>query len=189
MRRLKRVGMVVLLAILTTLSAAAKKKDNAKALFLKGQDAEARQNVEAAYNYYKQAYELKPKEINYRIAYQRTMFLAAAAHVHRGQALREEGKLQDALAEFQAAKLIDPADAVIDQEITANRGRYRASRPGPRPAAAGAQQSEPDGGAGRRSGRAGADLQPADYAEAQRRRQSHLRDHRQTGGHQRAIRS
>ena len=116
MRRLKRVGVVVLLAILTTLSAAAK-KDNAKALFLKGQDAEARQNVEAAYNYYKQAFDLKPKEISYRMAYRRTMFLAAASHVHRGQALREQGNLQDALAEFHAAKMIDSADAAIDQEI------------------------------------------------------------------------
>ena len=111
MRRLKRVGMVVLLVVLTTVPAAAKNKDNAKSLFLKGQDAEVRQNFEAAYNFYKQAYELKPKEMSYRLAYQRTKFLAAAAHVHRGQQLREEGKLEDALAEFQAAKLIDPADA------------------------------------------------------------------------------
>jgi general secretion pathway protein D len=109
--------MVLLLAILATVSAFGGAKDKAKSLFLKGQDAEARQNVEAAYNFYKQAYELKPKEISYRIAFQRTKFLAAAAHVHRGQALREEGKLEDALAEFQAAKLIDPADAIVDQEI------------------------------------------------------------------------
>jgi len=117
MRRLKRVGMVLLLAILTTVPAATKGKDNAKSLFLKGQDAEVRQNYEAAYNYYKQAYDLKPKDISYRLAYTRTKFLAAAAHVHRGQLLRDEGKLQEALAEFQVAKLIDPADPIADQEI------------------------------------------------------------------------
>ena len=117
MRRLKRVGMVLLLAILTTVPAATKGKDNAKSLFLKGQDAEVRQNYEAAYNYYKQAYDLKPKEMSYRVAYTRTKFLAAAAHVHRGQLLRDDGKLQEALAEFHAAKLIDPADPITDQEI------------------------------------------------------------------------
>ena len=72
MRRLKRVGMVLLLAILTVVPAATKAKDKAKSLFLKGQDSEVRQNFEAAYNFYKQAYELKPKEISYRLAYQRT---------------------------------------------------------------------------------------------------------------------
>jgi general secretion pathway protein D len=109
--------MVLLLAILTTVSAAAKDKDKAKSLFQKGQDAEVRQNYEAAYNYFKQAYDLKPKEVAYRLAYTRTKFLAAAAHVHRGQLLRDDGKLQDAMAEFQAAKLIDPTDAIADQEI------------------------------------------------------------------------
>jgi general secretion pathway protein D len=109
--------MVLLLAILTTVPAAAKIKDKAKSLFEKGQDAEVRQNYEAAYNYFKQAYDLKPKEVAYRLAYTRTKFLAAAAHVHRGQLLRDDGKLQDAMAEFQAAKLIDPADPIIDQEI------------------------------------------------------------------------
>ena len=37
--------------------------------------------------------------------------------MHRGQLLRDDGKLQEALAEFQAAKLIDPADPIADQEI------------------------------------------------------------------------
>jgi general secretion pathway protein D len=109
--------MVLLLAILTTVSAAAKDKDKAKSLFQKGQDAEVRQNYEAAYNYFKQAYDLKPKEVAYRLSYTRTKFLAAAAHVHRGQLLRDDGKLQDAMAEFQAAKLTDPADPIVDQEI------------------------------------------------------------------------
>ena len=117
MTRLKRVGMVLLLAILTTLPTAAKEKAKDKLLFEKGQDAEVCQNYEAAYNYFKQAYDLKPQELSYRLAYTRTKFLAAAAHVHRGQLLCDDGKLQDALAEFQAAKLIDSSQPIIDQEI------------------------------------------------------------------------
>ena len=129
MRRLKRVGMVLLLAILTTVPAAAKIKDKAKSLFQKGQDAEVRQNYEAAYNYFKQAYDLKPKEMSYRVAYTRTKFLAAAAHVHRGHMLLDDGKLPDALAEFQAAKLIDPSQPIIDQDIRQTRALIeRASR-------------------------------------------------------------
>ncbi len=137
MRRLKRVGMVLLLAILTVVPAATKSKDKAKSLFLKGQDSEVRQNFEAAYNFYKQAYELKPKEVSYRLAYQRTKFLAAAAHVHRGQLLRDDGKLDDALAEFQVAKMIDAADPIVDQEIRRTRAliEKRSREPGKPPPA------------------------------------------------------
>lgn len=137
MRRLNRVGMVLLLAILTVVPAATKDKDKAKSLFLKGQDSEVRQNFEAAYNFFKQAYELKPKEISYRLAYQRTKFLAAAAHVHRGQLFRDDGKLEDALAEFQVAKMIDAADPIVDQEIRRTQAliEKRSREPGKPPPA------------------------------------------------------
>ena len=129
MTRLKRVGMVLLLAILTTLPTAAKEKAKDKLLFEKGQDAEVRQNYEAAYNYFKQAYDLMPQELSYRLACTRTKFLAAAAHVHRGHMLLDDGKLPDALAEFQAAKLIDPSQPIIDQDIRQTRALIeRASR-------------------------------------------------------------
>jgi general secretion pathway protein D len=129
--------MVLLLAILTVVPAATKSKDKAKSLFLKGQDSEVRQNFEAAYNFYKQAYELKPKEVSYRLAYQRTKFLAAAAHVHRGQLLRDDGKLEDALAEFQVAKMIDAADPIVDQEIRRTQAliEKRSREPGKPPPA------------------------------------------------------
>ena len=119
MRHLKCLGMVVLLAILIAVPAAA--KDKAKALFQKGEDAEIRQNYEAAYDYFQQAYDLKPQDLRYRLAYMRTRFLAAAAHLRRGQLLRDDGKLQDALAEFQAAKQVDSAQPIIDEEIRRTR--------------------------------------------------------------------
>src|SRR5512140_1823921 len=62
MRRL----LVVLALILTlTLPAAA---DKAKSFYNKGRDAEARQNYEQAYDFYKQAYDLKPQDLRYRSA-------------------------------------------------------------------------------------------------------------------------
>jgi len=73
----------------------------AKAIYEKGQDAEAREHFEEAYNFYKQAYDLKPKDLRYKSSFERLRFKAAATIVHQGQKLREDGKLQEALADFQ----------------------------------------------------------------------------------------
>jgi general secretion pathway protein D len=113
MRRLFRPAMVLLLAVAVTLAFAA---DGAKSLFQKGKDAEARQNYEQAYDFYKQAYGLKPQNLEFRAAYERLRFLAGASHVHRGQLLRESGQLEQALAEFQKAAEIDPSSFIAQQE-------------------------------------------------------------------------
>src|SRR5580698_5841993 len=99
MRRLMPAA-VALLVVFTILPAIA---DKAKTIYEKGQDAEARQNYEAAYEFYKQAYDLKPKDLRYRSSFERMRFKAAATIVHKGQGLRDQGKLQDALALFQRA--------------------------------------------------------------------------------------
>ncbi len=91
--------------------------DQAVSWYKKGQDAEARQNYEQAYDDYKQAYDLKPKELRYRASFERLRFLAGASHVHRGQLLREAGKLDEALAEFQKAAEIDSSSFIAKQEI------------------------------------------------------------------------
>src|ERR1017187_6829917 len=106
------VALLVLLAILPALPG-----DKAKAIYDKGQDAEARENYEGAYNFYKQAYDLKPKDLRYKASFERLRFKAAATIVHQGQKLREEGKLQEALADFQRAALIDPSLFVAQQEL------------------------------------------------------------------------
>src|SRR5580692_11362287 len=112
MRRLKPAA-VVLLVVIAILPAIA---DKAKNLYLKGQDAEARQNYEAAYEFYKQAFDLKPRDLRYRASSDRLRFKAAATIVHRGQLLRDDGKLQDALVEFQKAMQIDPSLFIAQQE-------------------------------------------------------------------------
>jgi general secretion pathway protein D len=106
--------MVLLLVAVVTMPAAA---DKAKSLFEKAQDAEARQDYEQAFQLYKEAYDLKPRDLKYRAPYERTKFLAAASHVHRGQLLRDAGKLDEALAEFQKATLIDPSSFIAVQEV------------------------------------------------------------------------
>src|SRR5216684_2432288 len=114
MRRLIRPAAVLLLVMAVSLPLAA---DKAKSLYDKGKDAEARQSYETAYDFYKQAYDLKPKDLRYRTSFERMRFLAAASHVHRGQLLREAGKLDEALAEFQKATAIDPSSFIAQQEI------------------------------------------------------------------------
>ncbi|MBZ5549843.1 MAG: type II and III secretion system protein [Acidobacteriia bacterium] len=112
MRRLTRPVLCLLLCL--SLPAFA---DQAKTLYEKGADAEARQNYEQAYDFYKQAYALKPKELRYRASFERTRFLAAASHVHRGQILRDGGKLEEARAEFQKALEIDGSSFIAQQEL------------------------------------------------------------------------
>jgi general secretion pathway protein D len=105
---------VVLLIVVAILPAIA---DKAKTAYEKGEDAEARQNYEGAYEFFKQAYDLKPKDLRYRTSFERMRFKAAASVVHHGQLLREQGKLQEALAEFQKAAQIDPSLFIAQQEL------------------------------------------------------------------------
>ncbi|MFY9978357.1 MAG: cohesin domain-containing protein, partial [Candidatus Sulfotelmatobacter sp.] len=91
--------------------------DKTKKLYEKGQDAEARQDYVAAYEFYKQAYDLKPKDLRYRSSYERMRFQASASLVHQGEKLRDDGKLQEALAQFQKAVQIDPSLFIAQQEL------------------------------------------------------------------------
>ena len=65
MRRLMPAA-VVLLVVVAILPAIA---DKAKTIYEKGQDAEARQNYESRLRLYKQAYDLKPKDLRYRASF------------------------------------------------------------------------------------------------------------------------
>ena len=114
MKRAIRPALIFLLVFLAIVYAVA---ESARSLYKKGKDAEARQNYEQAYDLYKQAYDQNPRDLTYRTAYERLRFLAGASHVHRGQLLREAGRLQEALAEFQKAAEIDPSSAIAKQEI------------------------------------------------------------------------
>src|SRR5271170_3368859 len=117
MRRLIGPALFVLLLLCLRFPVDAKTKDSAQAAFDKGQDAEARQNYEQAFDYFKQAYNLKPKDLRYRTAFERTRFLAASAEVHRGQILRDAGKLDEALVQFQKALATDPSSFIAQQEL------------------------------------------------------------------------
>src|SRR6185312_3859112 len=109
--------------------------ESSKSLYNKGKNAEARQNYEQAYDFYKKAYDQTPQDVSYRSAYERLRFLAGASHVHRGQLLREAGRLEEAMAEFQKAAEIDPSSAIAKQEIKVNQQMMDAAK-SPAPSAA-----------------------------------------------------
>src|ERR1700681_2593618 len=138
MRRLIRPALFVLLLLCLRLPDFAKTVDSAKALYEKGQDAEARQNYEQAFDYFKQAYNLKPKDLRYRTAFERTRFLAASSRVHRGQILRDAGKLDEALVEFQKGLETDPSSFIAQQELKRTQQMIReAENPEPQASAPG----------------------------------------------------
>jgi general secretion pathway protein D len=112
---MRRVASV--LAIVVFCSALLPAKDSAKDFFRKGVEAEAHQDYEAAFTFYRQAYQLEPTNLRFRVPYQRTRFLAAASMVHRGQQLRNEGQLDEALQLFEQAAGIDSSYQLASQEI------------------------------------------------------------------------
>ncbi|MCU1270398.1 MAG: type and secretion system protein [Acidobacteriaceae bacterium] len=117
--------------------------ESAKSLYNKGKIAEARQNYEQAYDFFKKAYDQNPQDVSYRSAYERLRFLAGASHVHRGQLLREAGRLEEAMAEFQKAVEIDPSSAIAKQEIKVTQQMIDGAR-SPAPSAAAPPPSELD---------------------------------------------
>jgi general secretion pathway protein D len=114
MRRLMPAA-ALLLVVFTIVPAIA--TDKAKSAYAKGEDAEARQNYEQAYEFFKQAYDLKPKDLRYRTSFERLRSKAALTIVHRGVGLRDQGKMPEALAEFQKALQIDPSLFIAQQEM------------------------------------------------------------------------
>ena len=140
MRRLIFPALFVLLLLSLKLPVDGKGTDSAKSAYQKGTDAEARQNYEQAFDYFKEAYNLKPKDLRYRTAFERTRFYAAASHVHRGQIMRDAGKLDEALIEFQKGLEIDPSSFIAQQELRRTQQMIKEAQ-NPQPQAASASTS------------------------------------------------
>ena len=131
MKRLFQSAALVLVLSLTGAPLLA--DDSPKTLYNKGKDAETRNDYEQAFLYFRQAWEMKPKEVKYRISMQRTRFLAAASYVHRGQLLRDKGQLDEALQLFTRAKEIDPSSFIADQEMRRTKAVIDAAQNGTEP--------------------------------------------------------
>jgi general secretion pathway protein D len=109
---------IMLAAILTLAISAPTYSDQAKAAYSRGVRAESQNQNDAAYEAYKEAYALKPKDPKYIAAYLRSRAAAASEHMRKGQSLRDNLKLEEALAEFQRAAEIDRSNLGAQEEMS-----------------------------------------------------------------------
>jgi general secretion pathway protein D len=116
---LRSVLPALLLCGIAGLSTARAHAQSASTWDKRGQDAEARQDFDAAYEDYHKAVLKKPKDLRFTEHFDHMRFQAAVSHVDRGRVLRQSGDLNGALAQFTRAQQIDPGNQAAAQEIDA----------------------------------------------------------------------
>jgi general secretion pathway protein D len=82
-----------------------------------GRKAEELQDYDTALLHYQRALRENPTNTEYKLKTARLRFEAANYHLSLGEKLRDKGDLALALAEFQKAASIDPANAQAEQEV------------------------------------------------------------------------
>ena len=102
-----RLWLFLILAFVVSAPVLAESADSA---FKAGERAEKKNDLDTAFQAFKQAHDAKPNDPKYMAAYLRLRFYAAAQHIHAGEPLRDEGKLEEALTEFRMAAQIDPSN-------------------------------------------------------------------------------
>ncbi len=85
--------------------------------FSAGRQAELNQDWDSAVVNYERALKTDPRNTEYKLKIARARFEAGQAHLRQGQALRDKGQLEVALAEFQKALSIDPSSSIAEQEV------------------------------------------------------------------------
>jgi general secretion pathway protein D len=123
-----RITLFAVLAVLG-LSAAGLRAQSAGSLYKSGQNAEAREDYDAAFDFFQKANAKNPKDLSYRAALYRVRVSASAMHLTRGRKLLKSGDEQGALAEFMHAAEIDPGNEAAQQEIAHVRQRSGLATP------------------------------------------------------------
>ncbi|HEV2487427.1 MAG TPA: cohesin domain-containing protein [Terracidiphilus sp.] len=138
-----RIALIAVLA-LTGLASARLHAQSAGSLFKSGQSAEAREDYDAAFDFFQKANAKNPKDLSYRTALYRLRVSASAMHLTRGRKFLQSGDEQSALAEFLHASAIDPGNEAAQQEISRIRqgnGQVAPASETAMPEPAGEQQS------------------------------------------------
>lgn len=78
---------------------------------------EIKGNYDHALDLARQAVEQDPADPAYLLEMRRVRFEAAVSHIGAGQKLRNSGRLEEAMAEFEKARLLDPSSDMAVQEI------------------------------------------------------------------------
>lgn len=84
--------------------------DRAASAYKNGVRAEKKSQIDAAYQAYKIAHDLKPLDALYSVAFLRLRSEASGEHIRAAQRLYTEGNLQGSLDEFRVAAQIDPSN-------------------------------------------------------------------------------
>ena len=110
------------LAVLLSISLAAPdlgaRTKKGEKLLKEGRLAESKKDYDKALELFEQAQAEDPQDAAYQMAAQRVRFQAGLKHVDLGKKLREEGKLEEAVAEFKRAVAIDPASSLARNELS-----------------------------------------------------------------------
>lgn len=129
----------------------------------RGENAEAREDYDAAFEAYRQAWLKKPKDLRYKERYERLRFEDANQHVDRGRVLRQSGDIDGAINEFARALQIDPGNQAAAQELQITQK--------PAPGAAGAPPAGPNAQALSNAGPEATNLIPGVDEETPHQRQ------------------
>src|SRR5580704_13967231 len=92
-------------------------KDKGDKDFKAAEAAATKQDWDKALPLYMSALDKNPNNLAYTIGMRRARFQAGQMHVNRGQKLRTDGKVEDAMAEFQKAIIADPSSSIAIQEL------------------------------------------------------------------------
>ncbi|MDR3717917.1 MAG: cohesin domain-containing protein [Bryobacteraceae bacterium] len=106
--------LAVLMALALPLPAHTKKGDK---LAAEGLRFEMQREYDKALEKYELALATDTSDFNYQLMIRRVRFQAGQLHVDNGLKLRTDGKLDEALAEFNKAYTIDPSSTSAEQEI------------------------------------------------------------------------
>ena len=120
MVRGRRLGVLVCalgLLLLSGMAVGSAHGQSAGSWAKKGQQAEARDDYDAAFEDFRQAHLKKPKDLRYRTNFESMRFKSANMHVDRGRVLRQSGDADGAVNEFARALQIDPGNQAAAQEL------------------------------------------------------------------------
>jgi general secretion pathway protein D len=138
MRESKRLALILavagMLAFAATPADARTRKGDQ--LYSRAHAAEVQKKLDEALDLYEEALAQDPAEVVYQMAVRRMRFQASQEHVDAGTRLRSEGKLADALAEYQKAYGIDPSSPIAAQELRRTEEMIEADRKRATPAPA-----------------------------------------------------
>ncbi|MGA2434492.1 MAG: cohesin domain-containing protein [Bryobacteraceae bacterium] len=109
------IAAVALLFLLVAVTGAGTRK--AEKYYEAGQKAEVLNHWDEALDLYEKALAEEPGNTAYRLKVAKTRMEASSRHVEKGLSLRNNGELDQALAQFEKAYAIDPSSKIAEQEL------------------------------------------------------------------------